>query len=66
MSQKSLSNIPASIKGRLLQLSKQRREDFNYLSTRYAADRLLYRRASISLQGSVHFKGSKFVPSMEW
>jgi hypothetical protein len=41
MNQKQPRNILASIKGRLLQLSKQQREDFNYLLTRYAAERFL-------------------------
>ena len=38
-----MPELRASIKERLLQLSRRQREDFNYLLTRYAADRLLYR-----------------------
>ncbi|MBD2777457.1 nucleotidyl transferase AbiEii/AbiGii toxin family protein [Iningainema tapete] len=49
MSQQQPRNIPASVRRRLLHLSKEQGEDFNYLLTRYAADRLLYR-----LSQSVH------------
>jgi len=41
MTQKQPRNIVASVKARLLNLSKQQKEDFNYLLTRYAADLLL-------------------------
>jgi predicted nucleotidyltransferase component of viral defense system len=58
MSKKQLHNIPASIKARLLQLSKQRREDFNYLLTRYAADRLLYRLGQSSYKHRFILKGA--------
>ncbi len=43
MSKKQVSNVQASIRSKLLQLSKQRGEDYNYLLMRYASDRLLYR-----------------------
>ena len=36
-------NIGASVRARLLKLSKERREDFQLLLTRYANERLLYR-----------------------
>lgn len=58
MSKKSLSNVPASIKARLLQLSKQRREDFNYLLTQYAADRLLYRLSQSIYKHQFILKGA--------
>jgi len=37
------SNIPASVRQRLLNLSRERGEDFNLILTRYAVERLLYR-----------------------
>ncbi|GAB1538292.1 nucleotidyl transferase AbiEii/AbiGii toxin family protein [Scytonema sp. NUACC21] len=43
MSRKPLSNVPASIRSRLLNLAKERKEDFSYLLSRYASDRFLYR-----------------------
>ncbi|MEH2135134.1 hypothetical protein VF14_24040 [Nostoc linckia z18] len=58
MSKKQLHNIPASIKARLLQLSKQRGEDFNYLLTLYAADRLLYRLGQSSYKHRFILKGA--------
>lgn len=37
------SNLPASVRQRLLNLSRTRREDFNLLLARYAIERCLYR-----------------------
>ena len=37
------SNIAASVRQRLLNLSRERGEDFNLILTRYAVERLLYR-----------------------
>lgn len=58
MSKHHPSNIPASIKGRLLQLSKQQREEFNYLLTRFAADRLLYRLSQSPYKQQFILKGA--------
>jgi predicted nucleotidyltransferase component of viral defense system len=58
MSKNQPRNIPASIKGRLLQLSKQQREDFNYLLTRYAADRFLYRLSQSPYKQQFILKGA--------
>ncbi len=58
MSKKQLRNTPDSIKTRLLQLSKQQREDFNYLLTRYAADRLLFRLGQSSYKHRFVLKGA--------
>ena len=43
MSQPSISNLPASVRQRLLNLSRKQGEDFNYVLARYANERLLYR-----------------------
>ncbi len=40
---KSPKNIAASVKQRLLNLSRQRAEDFNFVLTKYALERFLYR-----------------------
>jgi len=43
MSKAQPINLAASVKTRLLQLSRKQREDFNFLLTRYCNERLLYR-----------------------
>jgi len=58
MTQKQPRNIAASVKARLLNLSKQQKEDFNYLLTRYAADRLLYRLSQSSYKQQFILKGA--------
>ena len=40
---KSSKNIVASVRQRLLNLSRQRSEDFNFILTKYALERFLYR-----------------------
>ncbi|MBW4508346.1 MAG: nucleotidyl transferase AbiEii/AbiGii toxin family protein [Scytonematopsis contorta HA4267-MV1] len=58
MNQKQIRNIPASIRSKLLQLSKQRGEDFNYLLVRYTSDRLLYRLSQSPYQKQFILKGA--------
>jgi predicted nucleotidyltransferase component of viral defense system len=58
MTQKQPRNIAASVKARLLHLSKQQKEDFNYLLTRYAADRLLYRLSQSPYKQQFILKGA--------
>lgn len=43
MSRKRITNLPASVRRRLLNLSHQGQEDFNLLLGQYANERLLYR-----------------------
>src|SRR5262245_52335638 len=43
MSPKKPKNVAASVRQRLLNLSRQTGEDFQQLLTRYASERLLYR-----------------------
>lgn len=43
MSNKSITNITASVKERLSNISRRTRDDFNALLTRYCAERFLYR-----------------------
>lgn len=58
MSQKPPRNIPASVKRRLLDLAKDQKEDFNYVLTRYAADRLLYRLSQSPYKQQFILKGA--------
>ena len=43
---KEIRNIEASVLQRLLNISRERNEDFNLILIRYASERLLYRLAS--------------------
>ena len=43
MSNKNSNNLEASVRQRLLNLSRERNEDFNLILTRYAVERFLYR-----------------------
>lgn len=58
MTQKQPRNTAASVKARLLNLSKHQKEDFNYLLTRYAADRLLYRLSQSPYKQQFILKGA--------
>jgi len=43
LTQSKIKNIPASVRQRLLNIAKARGEDFQYVLTRYALERFLYR-----------------------
>lgn len=58
MSKKQVSNVQASIRSKLLQLSKQQGEDYNYLLMRFASDRLLYRLSQSPYQQQFILKGA--------
>ena len=58
MSKKQIRNVPASIRSKLLQLSKQRGEDYNYLLIRYVSDILLYRLSQSPYQQEFILKGA--------
>ncbi len=51
-------NLPASVRQRLLNLSRERGEDFNYLLTRYGNERLLYRLARSQYRDQFVLKGA--------
>lgn len=51
-------NLAASVHGRLLTLARQRREELEYLLTRYALERLLYRVGASPHAGWFVLKGS--------
>ncbi len=58
MTKKSPKNIAVSVRARLLNLAKERKEDFQHVLTRYANERLLYRLASSSHSDSFVLKGA--------
>lgn len=51
-------NLPASVRQRLLNLARERREDFNYLLVKYANERLLYRLAQSAYRDQFVLKGA--------
>jgi predicted nucleotidyltransferase component of viral defense system len=51
-------NLPASVRQRLLNLSRERGEDFNFTLTRYANERLLYRLACSPYRDQFVLKGA--------
>jgi len=51
-------NLPASVRQRLLNLSRERGEDFNFTLTRYANERLLYRLARSPYRDQFVLKGA--------
>jgi len=58
MSSRPSRNTAASVKQRLLNLAVARGEDFNFLLTRYAVERLLYRLARSAHGGRFVLKGA--------
>lgn len=51
-------NLAASVRQRLLNQARERREDFNYLLTRYANERLLFRLAESTHRDQFVLKGA--------
>lgn len=58
MSKKTTKNLAASVRQKLLNKSKERKEDFQYLLTRYAAERLLYRLSKSRYSNQFILKGA--------
>jgi len=52
------TNLPASVHQRLLNLSQERGEDFNFLLVRYVIERLLYRLSRSAYADSFVLKGA--------
>ena len=55
---KSLINIAASVRQRLLNLSRERKEDFGLLLTKYGLERVLYRIAKSEYRNQFILKGA--------
>lgn len=58
MTHKSVTNLAASVRQRLLNLSRQRQEDFNLVLLMYAIERLLYRLAQSPFAQQFVLKGA--------
>jgi Nucleotidyl transferase AbiEii toxin, Type IV TA system len=55
---KSVTNIPASVRQRLLNLARERKEDFGLLLTKYSLQRVLYRIAESKYRDQFVLKGA--------
>ena len=64
MSPRRLRNLAASVRQRLLNLARERSEDFNHLLTRYANERLLFRLAESAHRDQFVLKGCDPVRAM--
>jgi predicted nucleotidyltransferase component of viral defense system len=58
LSKKKTENIDASVRQRLLNLSRERNEDFNLILTRYAVERFLYRLSKSEYSDKFVLKGA--------
>ncbi len=58
MSPESKKNLPASVRQKLLNLSKSRREPFDLILVRYGIERLLYRLSRSRHAGTFLLKGA--------
>ncbi|MEZ5357220.1 MAG: nucleotidyl transferase AbiEii/AbiGii toxin family protein [Candidatus Zixiibacteriota bacterium] len=58
MSRKNPENITASVRQRLLNLSRERKEDFDLILTRYAVERFLYRLSQSNHADKFVLKGA--------
>lgn len=58
MSKRAPSNLPASVRARLLRLSVERKQDFQFVLIRYAVERLLYRLSASRHAGKFILKGA--------
>jgi hypothetical protein len=55
---RQITNIPASIRQRLQDLAKERKEEFNFILTRFVAERLLYRLSTSTHSKDFVLKGA--------
>lgn len=56
-----VKNMGASVRARLLSISKERRQPFDLLLTRYALERFLYRLSTTAHRGNFVLKGAMLV-----
>ncbi len=61
MSKTTPVDLPASVRQRLLNLSRDRGEDFNFVLTRYAVERLLYRITRSEYASQFILKGASLI-----
>ncbi len=62
MTRKPLNNVPASIRQRLLNLARERKDDFGLVLTRYAIERLLARLSQSPYAEQFVLKGAQLFP----
>ena len=55
---RQITNIPASVRQRLQDIAKERKEDFNFILTRFVAERLLYRLSTSAYSKDFILKGA--------
>ena len=55
---RQITNIPASVRQRLQDLAKERKEEFNFILTRFVAERLLYRLSTSAFSKDFVLKGA--------
>ncbi len=55
---KDVTNLPASVRARLLNRSRETGQDFNRILTRYGMERLLYRLSCSRHKNSFILKGA--------
>lgn len=60
---KPIVNVAASVRARLLNLSKQRGQPLDLLLTRYALERLLYRLSTSKYRDRFILKGAMLIAS---
>jgi Nucleotidyl transferase AbiEii toxin, Type IV TA system len=58
LSQARPTNVAASVKQRLLNQARERKEDFNFLLTNYGLERMLYRVSQSKYKASFILKGA--------
>ncbi len=61
MSKKNPTNLSASVRQRLLNLSRERREDFQYILTRYGVERFLFRLSQSDYKSKFILKGATLI-----
>lgn len=61
MSNTNPINLSASVRQRLLNLSRERREDFQYILTRYGVERLLFRLSQSDYKSKFILKGATLI-----
>ncbi|NHZ84268.1 MAG: nucleotidyl transferase AbiEii/AbiGii toxin family protein [Planctomycetia bacterium] len=61
MSNTNPTNLSASVRQRLLNLSRERREDFQYILTRYGVERLLFRLSQSDYKSKFILKGATLI-----